>query len=175
MLEAASRSTRVRSFAPIADANAGVLILGSMPGKASLAAGEYYAHPRNQFWPIMGALAGARPALAYPERTRALRHAGMALWDVLESCQRASSLDADIERESRMPNDFVAFFASHPRIACVYFNGATAEDCYRRLVRPMVADFPLAYTRLPSTSPAHAGMTLAQKLAVWRRIVKPGP
>jgi hypoxanthine-DNA glycosylase len=172
MTESASRSARVRSFAPVADANARVLVLGSMPGKASLAACEYYAHPRNQFWPIMCELTGAGPELAYAERTHALRHAGIALWDVLKSCQRASSLDSDIERDSLIANDFAAFFAGHPRIERVYFNGTTAESCYRRLVCPLVADIPLAYTRLPSTSPAHAGMSFIRKLAAWRCIVK---
>jgi TDG/mug DNA glycosylase family protein len=79
----------VRCLAPVEDANATVLILGSMPGKASLCAGEYYAHPRNLFWHILGELVGAIPTLPYEERTRVLQSAGIALWDVLQLCARS--------------------------------------------------------------------------------------
>jgi hypoxanthine-DNA glycosylase len=116
-------------------------------------------------------LAGAHPELAYRERAQALRDAGIALWDVLASCERVSSLDADIKPVSRVPNDFLIFFTKHPRITNVLFNGATAEACYRRLVLPGVADLRLAYVRLPSTSPAHAGMSHAQKLAAWAGVL----
>jgi len=83
---------RVFSFEPIEDAVSTVLILGSMPGKASLAAGEYYAHPRNVFWTIMGELVGAHPGLPYQDRLKILRCSGIALWDVLGSCVRPGSL-----------------------------------------------------------------------------------
>ncbi len=159
-------------FAPIEDANATVLILGSMPGKASLRAGQYYAHPRNLFWPILGELVGADLALSYQERTRGLQSAGIALWDVLESCVRATSLDSDIENNSLVPNDFTSFFSSHPKIARVYFNGAKAEECYRKHVLPTVAKEPIIYERLPSTSPTNASMSYAQKLVAWETIVK---
>ena len=99
------------------DTAAIVLILGSMPGKASLAAGEYYAHPRNLFWPIMGELVGAHPGLPYEGRLRMLKSSGIALWDVLESCIRNSSLDSHIEEASVIPNDFDSFFQRHPNIA----------------------------------------------------------
>jgi hypoxanthine-DNA glycosylase len=167
---------RVRCFPPVADpATARVLILGSMPGVASLAAQRYYAHPRNQFWPIMGALFGAGPELPYAERLRVLTGAGIALWDVLESCERAGSLDAAIDVRSAQANDFAAFFDAHPGIMRIVFNGGTAERHFRRDVlsrlQPRVR--ALHQERLPSTSPAHAGMAAQEKLARWRAALQP--
>lgn len=163
---------RVRCFPPVADPDtARILILGSMPGVASLAAQRYYAHPRNQFWPIMGALFGAGPDLPYAERLRVLTGAGVALWDVLESCERTGSLDAAIDVRSAQANDFAAFFNAHPGIARVVFNGGTAEKHFRRDVMPHVRTLDLL--RLPSTSPAHAGMAAHEKLALWRAALQP--
>jgi hypoxanthine-DNA glycosylase len=159
-----------RSFAPIENARARILVLGSMPGAASLLAGRYYAHPFNAFWPIMGALFGAGPDVAYGERILILRRAGVALWDVMASCVRAGSLDADIDEASIVPNDFAAFFEAHVRIRHVFFNGAKAEASFRRYVQPRLADRELQFTRLPSTSPAHATLSFAQKLKAWRAI-----
>ncbi len=167
--------THVRCFAPIEDTSATVLILGSMPGKSSLRAGQYYAHPKNLFWHIMGKLLGAHPALPYEERVRVLQSAGIALWDVLESCARVTSLDADIENGSLIANDFTSFFSGHPRIVHVYFNGAKAEDCYRRLVHPIIKKTSITYTRLPSTSPANASISYEHKLVAWEIIVKQNP
>lgn len=162
--------TEVFSFPPIAQADARVLILGSMPGKASLEANQYYAHPRNMFWPIMGELVGAFPALDYAERTRSLTANGIALWDVLKSCHRPGSLDADIDKSTMVANDFAAFFAAHPHINRVFFNGATAEQAFRRYVLPTIETKSLMLHRLPSTSPAHAALSYHQKLESWRVI-----
>jgi hypoxanthine-DNA glycosylase len=158
-----------QGFPPIENPRARVLILGSMPGVASLRAGQYYAHPRNQFWPIMGALLGRDlAALAYPERVRCLIDAGIALWDVLHACQRPGSLDADIAPASIVANDFTAFFARHPAISHVYFNGAAAERHFNQRVRPLLQTRPMHFLRLPSTSPAHAALNYPAKLAAWR-------
>jgi TDG/mug DNA glycosylase family protein len=161
---------RVQSFAPVENANATILILGSMPGIASLEAGEYYAHPRNLFWRILGELAGAGPSLPYLRRIKALKSARIALWDVLESCARAGSLDSAIDDDTLRPNDFESFFLRHPRITRVFFNGSKAESCFRTRVMTTVELPPLEYRRLPSTSPAHAALSYAQKLKAWRVI-----
>ena len=164
---------RVFSFAPIADKHAETLILGSMPGRASLAAGQYYAHPQNAFWRIMSELLEFDPALPYAARVQALKSARIALWDVLGSCVREGSLDASIESERQIANDFVTFFRSHRKIARVFFNGAKAEACFKRLVRPGIDGLALTYARLPSTSPANASLSLTQKLAAWRALLQP--
>ena len=163
----------VYSFAPVEAAAAIVLILGSMPGNASLAAGEYYAHPRNLFWPIMGELAGAHPGLPYESRLWMLNSSGIALWDVLKSCIRNGSLDSDIEEASVIPNDFNSFFLRHPHIASVFFNGVKAEQCFRRYVQPSLKSRPLQYRRLPSTSPANAGTSCEKKLEAWQAVIRP--
>ena len=155
----------VCSFPPIAGPGARVLVLGSMPGVRSLEAGRYYAHPQNRFWPFMGELLGAGPELPYPDRCRRLVEAGVAVWDVLASCEREGSLDSAIRDEAA--NDFPALFATHPTIATVLFNGAKAEASFRRLVIPALQP-DVIYRRLPSTSPANASQPAADKLAAWR-------
>ena len=159
-----------RSFAPVENRAARVLVLGSMPGVASLLAGRYYAYPHNAFWPIMGELFGAGPEVAYGKRILILKRAGVALWDVMASCVREGSLDTDIDEASIVPNDFHAFFAAHSRVKQVFFNGTKAENCFRRYVRPQLGDRRLHFTRLPSTSPAHASLSLPQKLEAWRAV-----
>jgi hypoxanthine-DNA glycosylase len=161
----------VQSFAPIANAGARVLILGSMPGQASLAAGQYYAHPQNLFWRILEDVIGAGPALSYAARTRALKSRGIALWDVLESCAREGSLDSAIDDSTLRVNDFAAFYRTHPRIAHVFFNGAKAAACYRKWVLPSLnGDLgTLDSERLPSTSPANASMPRAHKQRAWKQ------
>ena len=162
----------IRGFPPIADPNAQLLILGSMPGIASLEAHQYYAHPRNAFWPIIEELWGISRSLDYAERTAALRAAGVAVWDVLAQCRRRSSLDSDIDAESIVVNDFTGFFRRHPQIRVVGFNGGTARILYRRHVLPVLPEKlrDLPALQLPSTSPAHAGRTLPQKLKLWRQL-----
>ena len=162
----------VRSFPPLARADARVLILGSMPGAESLRRRQYYAHPHNQFWPIMGALFGAPGDLPYDERAGRLLARGVAVWDVLKRCERAGSLDSAIVRRSEAVNDFTRFFARHPLIRAVYFNGAKSESVFARAVRGRLGarGQALRYARLPSTSPAHAGVSRAAKLRAWRRI-----
>lgn len=158
-------------FPPVANGQARLLILGSMPGQASLQAAQYYAHPRNAFWRIMGDLLGAGPELPYAQRLVRLQAAGVALWDVIAACQRGGSLDADIVGASVRVNDFSAFLAVHRSIERIFFNGAAAEASFRRHVLPGLAERPLALHRLPSTSPAHAARSYADKLAAWSVIV----
>ncbi len=165
---------QVQGFPPIADARARVLILGSMPGKASLAARQYYAHAQNLFWRILGEITGAAPSLPYAARARALKSSGIALWDVLESCAREGSLDSAIDDATICANDFVSFYRAHPRIVQVFFNGAKAESCYRKHVLPLLGALaaPPGYRRLPSTSPANASMSRAHKRRVWKQALR---
>lgn len=165
--------SRLQAFPPIAATTAHTLILGSMPGAASLAAGQYYAHPRNLFWPIVGAVLGINPGQPYAARAAHLAASGFALWDVLAACRRAGSLDAQIERDSMEVNDFAAFLDAHRHIGRIFFNGGTAERLFRRHVAPdLDGDRPLALHRLPSTSPANAAIPYAAKLAAWRGIAR---
>ena len=141
-----------------------------MPGRASLDAQQYYAHPRNAFWPIMSALFEVDATAAYQDRCTALRAKGVAVWDVLRACERPGSLDADIVEDSIAANNFAAFFGDHPDVGHVFFNGAKAEAAYRRyVVQALEARYQaLPATRLPSTSPAHAAMRVPQKIDEWR-------
>jgi len=161
----------IQSFKPIADPGARLLILGSMPGEASLAARQYYAHPRNAFWPIMGGLLGFDPLAHYAKRVQALQRAQIALWDVLKSCVREGSLDSRIDRDTLVPNDFRRFFHAYPGITRVCFNGAMAEATFRRHVLPSFDASRVELVRLPSTSPAHASLSFEQKLEAWRAMV----
>jgi hypoxanthine-DNA glycosylase len=163
---------QAQSFPPIARKTSRLLILGSMPGMASLRAQQYYAHPRNQFWPIMGEVLGFDPASPYEARIAWLRARDVALWDVLLSCRRPSSLDSAIVSASIVANDFAGFFRSHPQIRKVFFNGGTAERLFLRYVRPqLAAGLQIEHRRLPSTSPAHAALPFAAKLLAWRAIL----
>jgi TDG/mug DNA glycosylase family protein len=159
------------SFPPVAAPDARLLILGSMPGKVSLAASQYYAHRQNLFWRIMGELFGAGPELPYEHRLAILQQSGVALWDVLKECFRESALDADIVEDSIIANDFAGFFAQHPHIERVFFNGAKAEQAFRRYALPTLTHLPaLELVRLPSTSPANASIPLATRIAQWRQV-----
>ena len=157
-------------FDPIADSNSEILILGSMPGRESLAAGQYYANRRNAFWKIMSELLGFDPGSSYENRLQELKAARIALWDVLQSCTRVGSLDAKIDAASITANDFQNFFRAHDKIHAVFFNGAKAESAYRQYVLPTVGSVPISYMRLPSTSPEHASLSYEQKLQIWQAV-----
>jgi TDG/mug DNA glycosylase family protein len=162
--------SEVQSFPPIASKRSKVLLLGSMPGVASLKAGQYYAHPRNAFWFIMGELFGAGPSLPYQDRIARLQSVGIAMWDSLQVCARPGSLDASITAE--VANEFRTFFRDHPNISHVFFNGGKAEAAFRRHVLPALSKDRPAFARLPSTSPAYAGMTLEVKVKTWSVVRK---
>ena len=140
-----------------------------MPGIASLQAGRYYAHPRNGFWPVMESLWAIPATASYSARLRAVKQAGVAIWDVLAGCRRRSSLDSDIEPQSIQVNDFDRFFRTHAAIRLIAFNGGTAARLFRRHVLPAL-DAPqqlLPQVQLPSTSPANARLSLAAKCRAW--------
>jgi TDG/mug DNA glycosylase family protein len=160
-----------QGFPPIARQDAHVLILGSLPSRASLRARQYYAHPRNAFWKIMHVIAGATGS--YSARCRCLQKRGIAVWDVLSSSLRPGSLDADIDMTTAVPNDFEQFFTRHREIRLVCFNGRKAQQMFDRYVRSSCPDDRFAFALLPSTSPAHASLTPAEKLEAWRGIIEP--
>jgi hypoxanthine-DNA glycosylase len=151
-----------RSFPPVADDRARILVLGTLPGQESLRRGEYYAHPRNLFWPIVFALFDAVPAPSYTERLAFVVDHGIALWDVCASGQREASADSTIRQEC--PNAIDRLLDAHPLIGAVAFNGSGAQRLYDRHFARRAA---LAYLALPSTSPAHARIGFAGKLERW--------
>ena len=159
----------LQGLPPVAAPDAERLVLGSMPGTESLRLRQYYAHPRNHFWPIAGELFGASPALPYDERLDALRGAKVAVWDVLGACRRPGSLDSAIDPDSVRVNDFAGFFAAHPHVRLVAFNGAYAEAMFRTRVQlgPTPPPAHVDLVRLPSTSPANASVPYVEKLARW--------
>ncbi len=150
-------------------ADARLLILGSMPGTASLRALEYYAHPQNQFWTIMAHLGAGSRALPYAERLEALQQQGFALWDILHSCVRRGSLDSAIEQDSARANDLPRLLRRNPGIVRLCCNGgAAARALQRHFGARLQREFPhLRCLQLPSSSPAHARMRLADKLLAW--------
>jgi len=165
---------RVASFDPVARADARLLILGSMPGAASLAAREYYAHPQNQFWSIIDAIiARASRATPYEQRLESLCEAHIALWDVLHSCVREGSLDSAIVHLSARPNDIPGLLARHPGIVRICCNGTTAHAALQRYFGAQLAQLTVQVQRLPSTSPANARVSFAEKLAAWRAALTP--
>lgn len=157
---------RLHGLPPVFDARARVLILGSFPSVASLQAGEYYAHPRNQFWPILGALIG-QPLATWPyaQRLVAVCDAGIAIWDVFASCARPGSLDTAIR--DPIFNDIARLLRDAPQLTTIGFNGGLAgKQAQHLLSGPDL--IRLRSVVLPSTSPAHAGRSLVEKLALWR-------
>lgn len=165
---------KAKSFAPISTPKSHTLILGSMPGIRSLEAQQYYAHPQNSFWKIMGGLY-AMPVDTYQHRVALIRKNGLALWDVLKFCVRRGSLDNRIDNSTIEVNDFAFLLRSRPLIRRVFFNGMKAEQEFKRRVLPALPPemlARLAFMRLPSTSPAHAGVRPADKMRAWRVLLK---
>lgn len=162
----------IHSFPPLANPRARVLILGTMPGKVSLREVQYYAHPRNLFWPFMEEILGISRAAPYSARCSMLKENGVALWDTLETCTRASSLDSDIDDATLAPNDFSRFLQRHPQIQVICFNGAKSDSVFRKRVAPALGRSldGIELQRLPSTSPANASVPLDVKLQQWRAI-----
>jgi hypoxanthine-DNA glycosylase len=162
----------VHSFPPVIGPAPRVLILGSVPGVASLEQQQYYAKPQNAFWRIMGALFDAGPGLAYPDRLERLTAQHIALWDVLASCIRPGSLDSSIDLASAQINDLTGLLRAQPTLSFVFFNGRKAEQMYRRwvLAEAQSINPHVRYYGMPSTSPAMATLTFAEKLDRWRML-----
>jgi len=160
-------------FPPVVGTAPRVLVLGSLPGRASIAAAEYYAMPRNAFWPVMRELCGAGPEIAYAERLQRLQTAGIALWDVLHAAVRPGSLDTAIVSATEQPNDIARLTDRWRSIRLIAFNGQKAAALFRRHVEPTLTRDDVKFVTLPSTSPAHASMRQHEKLEHWRIALLP--
>jgi hypoxanthine-DNA glycosylase len=165
--------TLARGFPPVIGRLPRVLVLGSLPGRASIAAGQYYAMPRNAFWFVMAGICGAGPDRQYDERLQNLHAAGIALWDVLHAAARPGSLDANIVTATEQPNAIAALIARCTSLQLIAFNGRKAAALFRRHVAPALEREDLVFTELPSTSPAHAALDRQTKLAIWREALLP--
>lgn len=164
---------QAENFPPISAPDAKILILGSMPGIASLEAQHYYAHPRNGFWPIMAALLNEIWPDDFNQRYMLLKQHHIALWDVMKSCVRTGSLDQNIDEASIIANDFEAFLTEHPDITDIFFNGQKATQSFKKYaaqsLSPAIASRITMHT-LPSSSPAMASLNLETKTEKWRPI-----
>ena len=161
-LDAAERL--LRGLPPVLSPGTRLVVLGSFPGLASLQAGEYYAHPRNQFWPLLSALWGLDlRALPYAQRLAVVGERGLGVWDVYANCRRAGSLDSAI-RDAR-PNDLALLLRRAPGLRAVAHNGGESARSMR-----VTRALGLEVHRLPSSSPANAGWSFERKLQAWRGV-----
>lgn len=163
----------LQGLAPLYQSNARILILGSMPGQASLDSQQYYGHPRNQFWPLLQQLFGIDASLDYASRCQQALDAGVALWDVIGSCQRPGSLDSAIVGSSIRFNPLVELCQQLPDLQKIWLNGGKAAQSFRQYQRQQdlnaLSRTPVGVVQLPSSSPAHASLTFAGKLLQWRQ------
>lgn len=166
----------LKAFPPLGYSDAETLILGSMPGVASLDALKYYAHPQNAFWPIINDLYGD-PATdiktrSYADKKQILKDSKLALWDVVVECRREGSLDSKIDRSSVRCNNFTEFLNTHQRIVKIAFNGKTAEQLFRKQVLPTLGlSSDIVLITLPSSSPAMATLSRQKKTDNWRSLL----
>ena len=156
---------------PIVGNKPKVLILGSMPGQKSLQEHQYYAHPRNAFWWIMSQILSFSNELNYTQKVSKLESSGIAVWDVLFSCQRSGSLDSNIERASEVVNDIDGFLLANNTISLIAFNGGASKAIFKRHHGLLLGEYQSI--QLPSTSPAHASVSKQNKFEVWRDAVSP--
>lgn len=166
-----SMSDMCQGLPAAARPDARVLVLGSMPGAASLREACYYAHPRNRFWPLMQELCGVDPQAAYALRVQMLMDAGVGLWDVIGRCRRRGSLDASIVRGSEVANALPAFLQALPGLRLVACNGAVAHRAFMRFIAPTLPEtFAVPVLALPSTSPANASFRLERLRDAWQPV-----
>jgi hypoxanthine-DNA glycosylase len=157
-----------KAFAPFIDDNSKILILGTMPGEKSLELQEYYGNKGNQFWKLLYALLDLPLTHNYEEKVRFLKDYGIAVWDVLESCEREGSLDSKIKKEKA--NDFKTFYLKHPHIKHVFFSSKNAAAYYDKYIGKSIG---INYETLPSPSGANASMSFKDKLEIWREKILP--
>lgn len=162
----------VHSFEPVIGRKPRILILGSMPGVVSLQAVQYYANPRNAFWPIMAELFGIKIDCDYEERVEQISCLPVVLWDTIKACHREGSLDSNIKKHQLEANNIPSLLKQYSDIRLVACNGATSEKYFNQLVKlRLPEDHGVVVKRLPSTSPANATMNFDQKLSSWREIL----
>ncbi|UVI30543.1 DNA-deoxyinosine glycosylase [Paenibacillus spongiae] len=162
---------RVHSFPPVIDERARVLVLGSMPGTASLEKHQYYGHPRNYFWPVLYGLFDRTPDAGYENRLAFAQSHRFALWDVIASCEREGSLDVNIKGE--LPNDLPGLIAQYPGIRCLAFNGSKAHDTFLKVFGSDRVLGSIDRLKLPSTSPVPTPRmrNAADRMEVWRAVL----
>jgi hypoxanthine-DNA glycosylase len=152
----------LQGLGPVTSRDTRLLVLGSFPGAASLAAGQYYAHPRNQFWPLLSALWHVdMVAMPYARRLQEMTARGLGLWDVYAHCRREGSLDSAI-RDAQL-NDLAGLQSRLPLLSGIAHNGGESARSMR-----ITAALGVPVLRLPSTSPANASWSFERKLAAWR-------
>jgi methylated-DNA-[protein]-cysteine S-methyltransferase len=157
----------IHSFDPVIDDNSRVLILGSMPGKISLEKCEYYAHAKNRFWNLVYSTFNIQPDRTYQEKIGFLKSRKIALWDVIEECDRSGSSDSKIVNP--IINDFGALLTRYPNIGYICFNGKKAESLFRRNFNE-ITNYKICLFTLPSSSPANARISLNRKQEAWSKI-----
>jgi hypoxanthine-DNA glycosylase len=158
---------QIQSFPSISDSTAKILMLGTMPGAQSLAANEYYGNSRNHFWQLLFTIFNEPYSTDYQTKKNLILKNNIALWDVLQACERIGSLDSAILKE--VPNDFNNFLKAHPHITYIFFNGQPAAKFFKKYV---TIDSKYTLVTLPSTSPANAGFSFERKLEAWGQIAK---
>ena len=163
----------IESFEPVIGTDPKVLILGSIPGIASLQAQQYYAHPRNAFWPIMAELFDVEWSVEYEIRIQQVKKLPVVLWDTLRACHREGSLDSAITKDRLEANDIIGLLKLQPNIRLIAFNGAASEKYFKQTVAKLLTDDQqVDQIRLPSTSPAHASKNIQQKYEDWKVIIR---
>ena len=169
MLANVEMTAVAKGFPPVAGKRPRVLILGSLPSRQSILRQQYYAHPRNTFWPVIAAVLQADLSTSYRQKTTAVRKAGIAIWDVLDSSVRPGSMDAAIVESTARANDIIGFLQRHDGIRAIFFNGQTAARLFHKRMRQDLAGLarPIDLHTMPSTSPAHAALSLQQKIERW--------
>jgi hypoxanthine-DNA glycosylase len=161
--------SRKRSFPHVTDAHTRILILGSLPGEASLAQNQYYAHPQNKFWKLVGDTIGVDLAgLEYQQRLSVLLEHRIGLWDVIADARRSGSLDSEIRDHAN--NDLLALLDSLPALTTIAFNGGTAAKIGLKALGARADNYRILL--LPSSSPAHASLSYSQKLIAWRKLAE---
>ena len=163
--------TRVHSIEPIIGRHPRIIILGSMPGIISINAAQYYANPRNMFWAVLAELFDIDIDCDYETKVQQVRELPVILWDTLKTCHREGSLDSKILNTDIEANDIVALLGQYPAVRAIAFNGGASSKYFDRLIKPQLPnDLSVELFKMPSTSPAYAGMKFEQKLELWRRL-----